>query len=57
MGDARQNALTKAIGDELPAFQSLDEQAHADTIVPKNLDQPATARFIVHPLLRVPEAG
>src|SRR6516164_6214501 len=29
--------------DELSPFQTLDEQAHPDAVVPKNLDQPASA--------------
>jgi hypothetical protein len=43
--------------DEATAFQPLGEQAHALSIVPKHLDQGATARFIMHPFVRVRAVG
>src|SRR5690349_11441817 len=41
MGDACKEALTKAIGDEPATFQTLGVQRHAQTIMPKNLQQVA----------------
>jgi hypothetical protein len=43
--------------DKVTALQPLAEQAHALPVIPEQLDQPATARFIVHPLVRFQEAG
>src|SRR5215831_520366 len=41
--------------DEAATLQPLGVKAHALAVVPQNLDQPTTARFIVHPSVRFRE--
>src|SRR6516164_10858902 len=53
----RNHSVCRRRPHEATAFQSLGIERHAEPVMPENLQKVTTARFIVHPPLRFPEAG